>query len=493
MEKPSAQHQRERADDRHRYREQWNDGRAPGLQEQDHDDHHQQDRLAERLDHGLDRIAHEAGRVIHDAVVDALGEPLLELRHGLAHVVRELERVRPGRLEDRDGDRRLVVEQAAQRIVGCAQLDPSDIGQARDRAVFRGLDDDLAELFLGGQPALSVHRELEVRPAAVIGERRRAHRAGRHLHVLLPDRAHDIAGRQAARGDLLRIEPHAHGIVAGPEQHDLAHARDAREHVLHVQHRVVAQVDGVVAIVGRHQVHHHRQIGRALDRRHTELAHLFRQARQRLRDPVLHLHLRIVHVGAEPEGHGERQDPVGGGLRGHVEHVLHAVDLLFQRGRDRFRYDLRAGSRVLRAHDHRRRDHLRILADGQTHHRQQAGDEDDDGQHGREARPVDEEFRQIHRAVSSVVLGPAALAVASGAPSMGTRCGVTGSPGRTRWRPFTTMTSPGFNPCLTTRRLSTMGPSVTSRYIALLSAPTTRTNFLLWSVPIARSLIRMPS
>ena len=50
------------------------------------------------------------------------------------------------------------------------------------------------------------------------------------------------------------------------------------------------------------------------------------------------------------------------------------------------------------------------------------------------------------------------------------------------------MRSPAFRPPVTTRRPLTGAPSVTSRYSALLSSPTTSTNFLFWSVPTARSL-----
>ena len=52
------------------------------------------------------------------------------------------------------------------------------------------------------------------------------------------------------------------------------------------------------------------------------------------RHAVLHEHLRLVEVGAELEGDGERQPAVVGGLAAHVEHVLDAVDLLLDRRGD---------------------------------------------------------------------------------------------------------------------------------------------------------------
>ena len=133
------------------------------------------------LDHRLDRGAHELRRVVDDLVVHALGHGLLDLGHGAAHVVRDLQRVRARRREDADRHRRLVVEQRAQRVLGGAELDARDVAQARDRAARLALDDDVAELLLGLQAALRVDRQLEV---DAVRAGRAADHAGRGLHVL---------------------------------------------------------------------------------------------------------------------------------------------------------------------------------------------------------------------------------------------------------------------------------------------------------------------
>ena len=62
-------------------------------------------------------------------------------------VVGNLDGVGARRLEHGNGDRRLAVEQRAQRIVGSAQFDAGDIAQAGDLAIVAGLDDDVAEFF----------------------------------------------------------------------------------------------------------------------------------------------------------------------------------------------------------------------------------------------------------------------------------------------------------------------------------------------------------
>ena len=176
--------------------------------------------------------------------------------------------------------------------------------------------------------------------------------------------ADHVAGGEVARGHLLRIEPHAHGVVAGAEHAHVAHAVQARERVADVQRGVVAQIQGVVAAVGRGQVHHHEERRRALERGHADGAHFFGQARQRLRHAVLHLHLGAVDVRADAEGDGQRQRAVHRRLRGHVEHVLDADDFLLERRGHRFGDDLGIGAGVGGAHHHRGRHHFRVLADG---------------------------------------------------------------------------------------------------------------------------------
>ncbi len=153
--------ERERADDRHRHRHQRNDRGAPGLQEQDDDEHDERGRLQQGSDDRLDGGAHELGGVVDDLVVHALGHGPLDLRHGGAHVVGDLDRVRAGRGEHADRHGGLVVEQRAQRVFGRAELDARDVAQPRDGAAV-ALEDDFAELLLALQAALRVDRELQI-------------------------------------------------------------------------------------------------------------------------------------------------------------------------------------------------------------------------------------------------------------------------------------------------------------------------------------------
>ena len=114
----------------------------------------------------------------------------------------------------------------------------------------------------------------------------------------------------------------------------LADAANAGEAIFHIEHAEVAQIRRVVAIIRRQQMHDQRDVRRALHRGDAELARHRRKPRLRLGDPVLNHLLREVGIGAEAEGDVEGQHTVGGRLAVHIQHVLDAVDLLFERRRD---------------------------------------------------------------------------------------------------------------------------------------------------------------
>ena len=147
---------------------------------------------------------------------------------------------------------------------------------------------------------------------------------------------------------------------------------------------------------------HQHQVRRLLGHRDADVAHLFRQTRLGDGHAVLHQHLRGIEVGPELEGDGERHVAVAGRLRRHIEHVVDAVDLLLDGGRNGLGHDLGGGSRVLRGDRDRRWRDVRILRDRQGEISNAADQRDDDGNDGGEDRPVDEEMREVHIAPVTV-------------------------------------------------------------------------------------------
>ena len=69
--------QRERSDQRDRHRDQWNQGRAPALQEQEDHQRYQQGGLEQRDDDLANALGHGDGGVERRDVVEVGGEPRL--------------------------------------------------------------------------------------------------------------------------------------------------------------------------------------------------------------------------------------------------------------------------------------------------------------------------------------------------------------------------------------------------------------------------------
>ncbi len=336
-------HEEERADQRYRYGDQRNDRRAPGLQEHDHHQHDEHDRLADGLDHGVDRLLDELGRIEENGVFDPRREPLRQFVHQVFDALGSGQRVRAGALEDGERDRRIVVEIGIRGVIERRQLDLGDVLEPHHRAG-RLLDDDRGELVGIGQPPERLHRNLE---GARMRDRRLIEHAGGDLDVLPLQRVGDVGRGQPERLQAVGIEPHPHRIVAGAEHDDRADAVDAGHRVGHFERGVIGDEQRVARLVGRIQVHDHHQIGRAFC---TVTPILRTSAGSRGcgdGDAVLHLHLRDIEIGAEIEADRDREAPVGGRVRRHVDHVLDAVDLLLHR-RDHGRgHDFGAGARIL--------------------------------------------------------------------------------------------------------------------------------------------------
>ena len=104
--------------------------------------------------------------------------------------------------------------------------------------------------------------------------------------------------------------------------------------------RVVAQIELIVAAVGRIDVDGHEDVRRHFSRRHAGLFQHVGQHGQGQVHPVLHQHLRQVQIHALLERDGQIVRAVVGALGGHVQHVLHAVDLLLDGGRHGLGHDL---------------------------------------------------------------------------------------------------------------------------------------------------------
>ncbi|MNX78495.1 hypothetical protein D3C86_1100920 [compost metagenome] len=385
---------REGADQSHRDGDDRDDGRAPGLQEDQDDDGHQDDGFEHGVLHRLDRGGDEFRRVVGDGGGHARGQLGLDGLDLGQDLVGGGQGVGAGLLDDGDADAALAVEVAVDAIALGAQFDAGDVADAGHAAVGVGLDDHVGELVGIGQTTLDLHWQLEGGGAG--GEGRLADGAGCGLDVLGAQGGDDVRAGQTALGGLGRIDPDPHRIVAAAEDLNLAHAVDPQEAVAQRRVGVVADVVVIQAAVGRGQADDHQEAAFGLVDRHADLADLLGQLGLGQGDAVLDQHLGGIEIRAGLEGHRDRHGPVRGGRGGQVQHLLDAVDLLLDGGRHGLGQGLGRGAGVGGVDGDRRGRDLRVLRQGQHRIGEQADQGDEHRDHAREDRAVDEEAGDIH-------------------------------------------------------------------------------------------------
>ena len=395
---PERRENGEGADQGHRDRDHRDQRGAPALQEDEHHEDDEQDRLEDRVDDLIDRFADEDRGIVDDLVAQARREVLRQRRDGRKDLVLDRQRVCPRLREDQQRHARTAVHEAGRTIVRGADLDPADVADAGDPSLVVGLHDDVGELLGRRQPAERLHVDL-----VGLGRSCRwlVQDAGGDLEVLSPQRREHLAGTYVPGRDLVRIEPDPHGIFACAHKLHVTDTRQPRQRILHMQRRVVRHVEGVARAVRRVEVDGQQNVRRRLADLHAQPLHVFGQPRQRVLDAILRQHLGDVQVGADPEGHRDGELAVAGRLAAHVEHALDAVDLLLERRGHGACHGLGRGARIDGRDLHRRRHDLRVLCDWQDGERAEPDQGHEHAEDGREDRPVDEEVRQAHGGVPS--------------------------------------------------------------------------------------------
>ncbi len=238
--------------------------------------------------------------------------------------------------------------------------------------------------------------DVELRRRRIVCKRRPADRTGGDLHVVVPERGDDLFDGQIAGGGLVGVDPDAHRVVARGIDANVADAGYAQQALAHLQARVVCEELAIHRRIGSRHVHDEQRVAGTLAHAHAEVLHFLRKLGQGRLHAVLHLDLCEIDVDAELEGHRDGDAPFADRLRRHVEHVVYAVDLLFQRRGDVVRHHFgRCAGIARRYRDGRRRD-ARVLIDGQPRQRDRAEQRDDHRHRAREDRPLDEEVRELH-------------------------------------------------------------------------------------------------
>ena len=330
---------------------------------------------------------------------------LAHLRHQPAHLLRDRKSIGAGQGVNIYLRRLLAAQPGKSRKRFLAQLDPGDVldahhhrgltglGGLQGLAGFGGgrlgLDDDVLELRDLSQPAHRCHRELE---DLVRGHRRSAKLSRSDLNVLVLDRVLHLRNGETVGSQLDRIEPDAHAVRPGAEHLNLPDSRQARDRVLQIDDRVVAQEGFIEPVVVGVQTADQQNIGADLLHLDSLGLHFLGQLRQSAIDGVLHEGYGGIEIGANGEGHRQRVAAVAaaGGL--HVDGILDAVDALLDGDSHRGRHHIRARAGVARAHLNRRRHYLGILRHRQAEQADGAQQDRDDGDDVGENRSLDEKL-----------------------------------------------------------------------------------------------------
>ena len=457
-EQPQAQTSAGQRDRDHQRRDQR---RAPVLQEQEHDEKDQHHRLDQRLHHFLDRNLDEGRGIVRDRPGDIVGQARADFGHPFVDPLGGCERIGACRQLDRHAGHRLTIERSRCGIALRADLDPRDIAQPDAGAARICAQDDPPELVLGLEPVLGRDRGGDL---LAFLQRQRPQRPARGLRILLADRGHDRTGRKIVGSQLFGIEPDAHRIF-GAEQRDIADAGHTAQFVDHLRRGDVAEIGRVERARFRSQRDDHQEACVRLAHGNALAADLFGQPGLDRAQPVLHLGLGDIDVGARFESQRDRGSAVRKARRGHVEEALDAVELLFDHLCDVLFERLGIGAGIDHVDRQRRRGDLGILFDRQGAQGDEARQQDAQRDHPGEDRPVDEETRHDQSAfaagVGAAALRPvAALAIC------------TGMPGCSFCRFDTITRSPGLSPLSTTQLSPISWPSLTGRTAALPSLST---------------------
>ena len=106
----------------------------------------------------------------------------------------------------------------------------------QDKPVWGALHNDVVELLRTREPAHHAHRDLE-RLLFICGLLSKL--ACRDLNVLLLQSIDNIHGGQPLRGQLQRVEPHAHSVLALAKDIHVAHTGHTLDCVFHVDVEIV--------------------------------------------------------------------------------------------------------------------------------------------------------------------------------------------------------------------------------------------------------------
>ena len=350
---------KEGADDGHRNRDR-RDQRTPDiLQKEEHHDKHQHKGLKQRMQHLVDRRIQEVLGVVHDRRMQTLWQLLLELVDQLLGFDKDVIGVRAGYLEDGDTGGRMPVQLTVGRIRIAAELYPGHIFQPHHGTVGIGLDDNVFVVLDLVQLTLVLQDIFEDFLAAL------PQTTGSCFETLVLDGGGNFHGAEVIGRKPVGLQPDSHGIILGAEGLCITYSGDPLQLGDQVYLDIVLQKSLIIGAIRGVHADEHDDTVLLLLRRDPGLDHLLRDLARGLGDTVLYVHRRNIRVGTLFEINGQLHAAVIARVGGHVSHVLHPIDRLFQRRSHRPCHDFSIGAGIVRGYQHTGRRDIREQCNGQ--------------------------------------------------------------------------------------------------------------------------------
>ena len=311
------------------------------------------------------------------------GQGALDVLKFFLNVLNDLGRVGACDLCHHAGHSGVSVGATAGGVAVRTEFNTGNVFQANHLAVGGGFDDHFLVLFGIFKASAVAQRVLE----RIIIAFSDVTRGG--FDVLFGENAGHIGGYEAVRGHFFGIEPDAHGIRSG-EHLCITYTRHALHEGDEVDFRVVLNEVAAVFVLCVHEREHHEHGALSFLGEDTHARDFCGQDTGGFGDTVLDIDGGHVGISAHFEG-----DLDGGrtgirSRRAHVVHVLDTVDGLLERGDHRVEHGLRIGTLIGCGNLNGGRGNVRILGDGQGDQAQEAEQDDENGDHRGQYRPIDE-------------------------------------------------------------------------------------------------------
>ncbi|OPZ73942.1 MAG: hypothetical protein BWY82_00928 [Verrucomicrobia bacterium ADurb.Bin474] len=221
------------------------------------------------MNHFADRHFHESGGVKRNLEGNPCRKVFFETCDGLADRLGGLDSVCTRLHEDCHVGRWHPVHGAGHPVALGSQFDPGHIRNPQNGSFVIAADDDVPEFLWADESSLGA----DVIGEGVLSHRRLGcNRAGRKLGVLLANGCGDVRGVQFVAGELVRIEPHADGVVGVPEDHRIPNTRGALHLVDDIQDAVVREKGGVILAARRVNGRHAQNGGRTFGDGYSKVA-----------------------------------------------------------------------------------------------------------------------------------------------------------------------------------------------------------------------------